>query len=91
MIKQINTILSALAINHLPPSAHERLHLHLTIAFGILRATVEVGHEIAFLVDTLLRAGRVRIDRALRHQRQFRQDRAMPSVVHVSTIFLSCN
>lgn len=86
--KSANTTLPALAINHFPPSGHERLHLYLTVTLGILRATVKVGHKVAFLVDTLLRATRVRINRPLRHQRQFRQDRAMPSEMRQYNIAL---
>jgi len=81
MLYHTDTLLPTLPIDHFPPSAHKRLHLHLTVTLGILRATMEIGHEITFLVDTLLRAAGVRVHGALRHQCQFRQDRTVPSVM----------
>jgi len=62
----VYTLLSS-PINHFPPSSHKRLHFRLAIALGVLSATVEIGHEVAFLVDALLRAAGIRVHGALRH------------------------
>jgi hypothetical protein len=40
-----------LAVSQLAPAGQERLHFVLAAARGVARAAVEVGDEVAFLVD----------------------------------------
>lgn len=42
---------SSLSVAQLTPAGHERLHFLFAVARGVTAAAVEVGDEIAFLVN----------------------------------------
>ena len=42
---------SPVSVSQLAPACHERFHFLFAVASGVARAAVEVGDEVAFLVD----------------------------------------
>jgi hypothetical protein len=48
---KILLLISTLAVSQLAPAGHERFHFFLAVARGVAGAAVEVGDEVAFLVN----------------------------------------
>jgi hypothetical protein len=44
-------LLSPLAVSQLTPAGHEWLHFFFAVARGVASAAVEIGNEVAFLID----------------------------------------
>jgi len=47
-------LLPPLAVTQFTPTGHERFHFFFAVARGVAGAAVEVGDEVAFLVDAYI-------------------------------------